>query len=94
MTDQTTHCPICGAEMPFSQRCPRAVCQSCARRAASPDGRPLRFGNVALSGGFAAHYADTGEPYPGSHDCLIDGVRCHADEAHMGGIVIEVVETR
>lgn len=39
--------------------------------------------------GFVAEYADTGEEYQG-HDCFIDGVKCHADEARFGGIVIEV----
>jgi hypothetical protein len=38
-----------------------------------------------------AWYADTEEPYP-SHECYIDGIHCYADEAHMGGIVIRVVE--
>lgn len=76
--------------MALNPRYPRAVCPDCAARAASADGRRLTFGNVSLSGGFAAVYADSGEPYPG-HECFIDGVRCHADEARFGGIVVEVV---
>ena len=56
----------------------------------SVDGRLLKFGNVDISGGFKARYADTGEEYP-SHECFIDEVKCHADEAHFGGIVIETV---
>lgn len=28
-----------------------------------------------------------------SHDCYIDGIKCSADEAYFGGIVIEKVET-
>jgi hypothetical protein len=56
----------------------------------SPDGRPLTFGNESMSGGFVAHYADGGAPYA-SHECLIDGIRCYADEARFGGIVIQVV---
>jgi hypothetical protein len=43
---------------------------------------------VSLSGGYAARYADTGEPYS-SHACYIDGLPCWADEARFGGIVIE-----
>jgi hypothetical protein len=43
-----------------------------------------------MSGGFEAKYADDGSDYP-SHECNIDGVRCHADEAYFGGIVIEVI---
>lgn len=43
---------------------------------------------MSFSGGFAAIYDDTHEESD-SHICYIDGVRCWADEAHMGGIVIQ-----
>lgn len=82
-------CPICGAELPPVPRYPRYVCGACASRAASAEGRPLVFGNVGFSGGYVAEYVDTGAPYD-SHACWIDGIRCHADEARFGGIVIEV----
>jgi hypothetical protein len=81
-------CPICSAALKADPRYPRAVCGACAARACSADGRPLRFVNVSLSGGYEAWYADTGESYP-SHACFIDGLRCRADEARLGGIVIE-----
>lgn len=87
MTQQA--CPICGAGVAASERYPRRVCDPCADRATSTDGRPLAFFNLGLSGGYDARYADTGEAYQ-SHECLIDGVRCRADEARFGGIVIEL----
>jgi len=34
---------------------------------------------------------DSKEEYK-SHDCYIDGIKCRADEARFGGIVIEVVQ--
>ena len=86
----TQHCPICLVEVPASERYPRYICRSCAHKAASTDGRLLEFSNVDMSGGFAARYADTGAEYP-SHECFIDGVKCNADEAHFGGIIIEAV---
>ncbi len=86
MTSQT--CPICGAAVEPSPRYPRHVCLHCAARATAQDGRLLSFSNVGLSGGFEARYADTGEPHD-SHDCWIDGIHCHADEARFGGIVTE-----
>jgi hypothetical protein len=49
------------------------------------------FSNVSLSGGFVARYADTGEARE-SHVCFIDGVKCWADEARFGGIIIRPVE--
>ena len=82
------HCPICDGEVAESSRYPRYLCSTCAERARSADGRPLAFSNADLSGGFIATFVDTGEEYE-SHECFVDGVKCHADEAHFGGIVIE-----
>ena len=81
-------CPICGSALEPVPLYRRYVCSDCAARAASADGRRLDFSNIDLSGGYAARYADTGEPYD-SHACWIDGIRCRADEARFGGIVIE-----
>lgn len=83
-------CPICSAEVRPSQRYPRYVCNTCADKAASADGRRLVFSNVGMSGGSVARYADTGEKYSG-HECFVGGIKCHADGARFGGIVIEGV---
>ena len=80
-------CPICSVAVERSERYPQYVCSDCYAKAADEDGRPLRFSNVSFSGGFAALYGDTHEERD-SHICYIDGVKCWADEAHMGGIVI------
>ena len=88
---EAQHCPICSAAVRPYPRYPRYVCRDCAEGATSADGRALTFDNVSFSGGYIAQYADTGEVYP-SHECFIAGVRCHADEARFGGIVIETVE--
>lgn len=82
-------CPICAASLEPHSRYPRYVCQACAIRARSADGRPLTFANEGFDGGYVASYTDTGDSYD-SHDCWIDGVACRADEARFGGIVIEV----
>ena len=84
-------CPICGVTLEVIPRYPRYVCAGCESRAVSPSGRALVFFNVSLSGGYLAKYRDTGESYD-SHDCLIDGIACYADEARFGGVVIEVKE--
>lgn len=84
-------CPICLLEVAPSPRYPRYVCANCAARAADENGRPLEFSNESFSGGFIARYADTGEGLDG-HICFIDGVRCWADEARFGGIVIQPVD--
>lgn len=83
-------CPICGERMTANPRYPHQVCQTCVERVCDEDGRPLRFYNTSLSGGFLARYVDTDADRE-SHVCYIDGVRCWADEAHLGGIVVQVV---
>ena len=84
-------CPICFNSVQPSERYPNYVCRDCAKLARSLDGRELVFFNVSISGGFAAQYADTGEEY-NTHVCYINGIKCHADEHHFGGIVIVKAE--
>jgi len=55
------------------------------------EGKQLAFYNEDMWGGFKASYADGDEPYT-SHECFINGVKCWADEARFGGIVIQTVE--
>jgi hypothetical protein len=86
---QTQKCPICSTEVQFSERYPKYVCFDCEAKATDENKRPLNFNNTTmLGGGFAAEYADTGERREG-HICYIDGIKCRADEARFGGIVIQ-----
>jgi len=90
-------CPICAVEVEYIDRYPRYVCGACCDRAKSADGRVLTFGDVIFENGayrpigYHALYMDTGEPHD-SHECFIDGIRCLADQAHFGGIVIAVAD--
>jgi hypothetical protein len=88
-------CHLCGAfnggQMEAPERYPTRICAACVLEAVDATGRSLRFGNTSLGGGFAATYLDTGQPYA-SHECFVRGVRCRADEAYFGGIVVTVVE--
>ena len=72
------------------RRFPEGAGCACAAKAASADGRPLRLENESLSGGLQGSYADDGRPYE-SPECYIGGVRCRAEEARFGGVVIQVV---
>ena len=74
----------------MNPRYPNYVCDDCAKRTCDEENRPLKFYNQSMSGGFVAQYQDTGEERH-SHVCFIDGVKCWADEARFGGIVIQVV---
>jgi len=80
-------CPLCESPRPHSPRYPDNLCADCVGRAVDETGRPLTFINLTLTGGFGAAYADTGERRD-SHVCFIDGVRCWADEAYFGGVVV------
>lgn len=85
-----TKLPICSKPVTPSERYACYDCSECKSKAQSKVGRLLIFFKESMSGGFAAQYADTGEPYS-SHECYIDRVLCHADEARFGGIVIQPV---
>jgi hypothetical protein len=90
MTTQT--CPICGTAVKPHLRYPKYVCSDCRNIASDVNGRKLLFYNESFSGGYIVYYADSNdkEEY-NSHDCYINGIKCRADEARFGGIVIEVV---
>ena len=85
-------CPICDTTTKTLPRYPRRVCGTCAAKASDGSGRTLEFFNTSFGGGFIAYYADSNqtEIYP-SHRCFIDGIRCYADEARFGGIVIQTL---
>jgi hypothetical protein len=89
--DASQPCPVCGAAQRANARYPRHLCPDCAALATDEAGRRLQFSNVSLSGGFRAVYTDTGEARE-SHVCFVRGVRCRADEAYFGGIVIRPQE--
>ncbi len=42
-----------------------------------------------MSGGLDGAYADTGKPYE-PDECFVRGLRCRAEEARFGGVVIEL----
>lgn len=84
-------CPVCHRTMPFNPRYPRAICQACVNCVVDEDQRPVEFFNEGMSGGIFGLYKDDGSPYP-STVCYIRGARCNASEAHMGGIVIELID--
>ncbi len=83
------YCPICNKEVTPNPRYPNYVCGECAEKATASDGRKLEFANATLLGtGYVARYVDTQEVYE-SNICYINQVKCWADEARFGGIVIE-----
>jgi hypothetical protein len=86
--DVSQSCPICGGGQPQDPRYPNYVCSDCVGRAVDEEGRRLAFGNLGIGGGFVASYVDSKETRD-SHVCFVDGIRCWADEARFGGIVVQ-----
>jgi hypothetical protein len=89
---QQHHCPICKKELKFIKRYPNYVCRDCAEKANDINGRKLLFGNIGISGGYEAYFDDTKEKYD-NHICYINEIKCYADEARFGGIVIEIINS-
>jgi len=82
-------CPIYNTTLDFHSRYPNYICNKCVEKSADKNGRSLSFSNEGMHGGFIATYTDTGENLE-SHTCYIDGHKCFADEAYIGGIVVEI----
>lgn len=91
MEKNTQECPICAVPVNVNLRYPNYVCSSCFSKATDINGRKLNFYNTSIGGGYLAQYADTQEEYP-KHICYINQIKCWADEARFGGIVIQKVE--
>jgi hypothetical protein len=83
-------CPICHIPLPIIERYPNYICPRCVTESVDESGRLLDFSNLSLSGGFEATYQDSGEVRK-SHTCFIHGIECYADEAKLGGIVVEPI---
>ena len=83
-------CPICAEEVKANPRCPRYLCRACVGRATDENAEQVHFFQSSPDGRYAARYVATGDDYP-SHECFIDGVKCWADEARFGGIIVQVI---
>ena len=89
MTSQV--CPICKNPVSGNPRYPNYVCLKCQHDygVKNKEGLPIEFFNVDFTGGFMSIVNGVkGE----EHECYINNVKCYANEARFGGIVIVPVE--
>jgi hypothetical protein len=84
----TQDCPVCKAAVQPSKRYPNSVCRECVKRAVDRNGRRVAFENANTLTGLEGFYVGSQEPYP-RQTCFIDSVPCFAQEAYLGGIVIQ-----
>jgi len=89
-------CPICRKELDiFLDRYPRMICSKCANSYNIIDshGNNVSFENESFYGGFTSlHMIDNIIIKKKDHICYIDNIKCYADEAIYGGIVIQMVD--
>ena len=97
-------CPICLETLThFSSRYPKAICGKCAySNIKDNDGNLVSFHNIDISGGFISkhtinnNYNNNIIVEKKEHECWVNNgkrdIKCYADEARFGGIVIQVME--
>ena len=88
-------CPICKGPKTYSERYPLALCHVHEDECIDSEGRKVTFGNEGWYGGFVSRHfiADSGELALVAKDghCTVRGIKCFAQEARFGGIVIQTI---
>ena len=83
-------CPICKNSVFIMDRYPNYICANCVEKYGTytQDGKKIIFSNRTLFGGFKSivdgHDTEI-------HTCYVNNIKCYADEARFGGIVIQPV---
>jgi hypothetical protein len=85
------HCVCCNRYVTYNEQYPDYVCKKCIAIATDKSGKQVAFFNITNSGhGCQGQYAFDGKLYRGNI-CYIKGIKCFAEEAYNGGIVIRPV---
>ena len=90
------NCPICTTLFNRPIRYQKSICKSCSNlEIKDENGFTVNFQNIDWSGGFESLHVGEGNQIikKAEHVCYINGVKCWADEARFGGIVIQVMES-
>ncbi len=89
-------CKCCNNVITFqSERYPRIVCSQCSSldNIIDSDGNKVYFENESIFGGFiSVHDIDNMLVKKSDHICYINNIKCYADEARFGGIVIQTID--
>lgn len=85
-------CPICNTEVRRLSRYPLSICDTCCSTVKDRSGNPVDFINTHFPGiGFASLHTIDGKVIQKEDNiCFANGVKCFAQEARFGGIVIQV----
>lgn len=82
-------CPVCSKDHEVMKRYPLAVCNRCLQKytTLTKDSKNIDFFNIDAFGGGIKSIVDG--KLSSETECYINGVKCYADEARFGGIVIQ-----
>ena len=83
------NCPICDKNMIDFERYPKMICHECVLLTTTENGETIKFYNIDHTGGFLSIVNDVKGK---DHECFINNLKCYADEARFGGIVIQLSE--
>ena len=79
-------CPVCNNVHETLARYPMAVCNQCMKLYKVYNSRvnSVCFGNISND-------LKTGEMFYDDHLCYVNNVKCFADEARFGGVVVSAI---
>ena len=86
--ENTQKCGICTRLVRGNARYPNYVCNNCQMESppVNENNKKMDFYNIDISGGFMSKVnGKSGE----EHTCFIKNIKCYANEARFGGIVIQ-----
>lgn len=88
------NCPVCDEQLEnFNPRYPKAICEKCSENLKDEEGFNVSYFNSDISGGLlSVHDVNGSKVEKQEQTCYCNGIKCYAEEARMGGIVIQTVE--
>lgn len=85
---EQSNCPICNGLTFTTSRYPNKICNNCEELTVTKNNENIRFFNVDHSGGFVSIVNGKNGDI---HECYVNNIKCYADEARFGGIVVSKV---
>ena len=86
--------PVCDQPLEnFNPRYPKAICEECSKNLKDDEGFNVSYFNSEMFGGFmSVHDVNRTKVEKQDQTCYCNVIKCYAEEARMGGIVIQTVE--
>jgi len=85
---EQSNCPICNELRFTTARYPNKICNKCETLCTTKDNEKIQFFNIDHSGGFLSIVNDK---QGNIHECYVNNIKCYADEARFGGIVVSKI---